>query len=109
MFEQNEAEGKWHIDTHKLLQENLPRVVDVKEVLAELKQVFEGAWKYCSAGLHTYNLASPVFTQNGDLIVQLRGLKESSTTKTLTSSTSSVTSAVSSSKLGCKQALPLFV
>ncbi|KAF7343262.1 hypothetical protein MVEN_01758100 [Mycena venus] len=89
VFDKTESEGKWDINTHKLLQEHLPRVVDIKEVIQELKQVFEGAWDYSCAGLKSYSLTSPVFTQNGDLIVQLGDFTEASSTKTITSAATS--------------------
>ncbi|KAJ6457917.1 hypothetical protein C8R45DRAFT_560881 [Mycena sanguinolenta] len=80
VFDMTEAEGQWNIDTHKLLEEHLPRVVDINEVIQDLKSIFEGAWEYSCAGSKTYTLVSPVFTETGDLIVQLGGFAESSTT-----------------------------
>ncbi|KAJ7243610.1 hypothetical protein B0H12DRAFT_830295 [Mycena haematopus] len=92
VFDKTEAEGQWDIDTQKLLEEHLPRVVDIKEVIHDLKHVFEGDWEYSCAGSKTYILVSPVFTPNGDLIAQLGGFAESSTTTVTSSVTSSVTS-----------------
>ncbi|KAJ7199899.1 hypothetical protein B0H12DRAFT_1036920 [Mycena haematopus] len=94
VFDKTEAEGNWDIDTHKLLEEHLPRIVDIKEVVEDLKHIFEGAWVYSCAGSKTYSLVSPVFTQNGDLVVQLGGFAESATTTT-TTVTSSVVSTTS--------------
>ncbi|KAK7042564.1 hypothetical protein R3P38DRAFT_320807 [Favolaschia claudopus] len=92
VFDQTHSEGHWDIDTHKLLADQLPHIVDLKEVVQELKQVFEGAWEYSAAGLKTYNLASPVFNENGDLIVQLGSFTESSAvTQTSTTSTENLT------------------
>ncbi|KAJ7258353.1 hypothetical protein B0H12DRAFT_1280739 [Mycena haematopus] len=88
VFDKTEAEGQWDIDTHQLLEEHLPRVVDVTEVIHDLKHVFEGAWEYSCAGSKTYTLVSPVFTPNGDLIVQLGGFAESSTTTVASAVTS---------------------
>ncbi|KAF7366819.1 hypothetical protein MSAN_00940200 [Mycena sanguinolenta] len=85
VFDATESEGKWDIDTHKLLEQHLPRIVDIREVVQELKQVFEGAWQYSCAGSKAYSLVSPVFTQNGDLIMQLGTFTETSTTATVTS------------------------
>ncbi|KAJ7826489.1 hypothetical protein B0H14DRAFT_3874023 [Mycena olivaceomarginata] len=89
VFDKTVSEGKWVTDTQTLLEKHLPRIVDIKEVVKELKQVFEGAWQYSCAGSKTYSLVSPTFTQNGDLIVQLGAFTEGSTTKTIASSTAS--------------------
>ncbi|KAF7366869.1 hypothetical protein MSAN_00945600 [Mycena sanguinolenta] len=85
VFDATESEGKWDIDTHKLLEQHLPRIVDIREVVQELKQVFEGAWQYSCAGSKAYSLVSPVFTQNGDLIMQLGAFTDTTTTVTVTS------------------------
>ncbi|KAJ6593575.1 hypothetical protein B0H19DRAFT_1091017 [Mycena capillaripes] len=68
--------------------------------MRELKSVFEGAWEYSYAGLETYTLTSPVFTQSGDLIVQLRGFTENSTTKTSTFRTPSLTPSKNNGAIG---------
>ncbi|KAJ7731993.1 hypothetical protein B0H16DRAFT_1582407 [Mycena metata] len=73
------SEEKWDLDPHALLEEHLPRVVDIKEVVETLKVIFEGAWEYSCAGLKTYNLTSPAFTPNGDLVVQLNNFVDNST------------------------------
>ncbi|KAJ6464084.1 hypothetical protein C8R45DRAFT_1220160 [Mycena sanguinolenta] len=83
VFDATESEGKWDIDTHKLLEQHLPRIVDIREVVRDLKHVFEGAWDYSCAGSKTYSLVSPVFTQNGDLIAQLGAFTETSTAATV--------------------------
>ncbi|KAL0952771.1 hypothetical protein HGRIS_006999 [Hohenbuehelia grisea] len=105
VFDKTESEGNWHIDTHKMLEDHLPRLIDIKELVHDLKSIFEGAWEYSFAGLQTYNLGSPVFTKNGDLIVQLRSFTE--TTKAISSPASG---AKSSSRPGLlsrlKSALP---
>ncbi|KAF7366887.1 hypothetical protein MSAN_00947400 [Mycena sanguinolenta] len=67
-----------------MLEEHLPRVIDIKEVIGDLKAIFEGAWEYSCAGSKTYSLVSPVFTETGDLIVQLGGFAESTTTTATT-------------------------
>jgi hypothetical protein len=86
VFDKTVSEGKWVTDTQTLLEAHLPRIVDIKEVVQELKQVFEGAWQYSFAASKSYSLVGPTFTQNGDLIVQLGAFAEGSTTKTITSS-----------------------
>ncbi|KAJ6464047.1 hypothetical protein C8R45DRAFT_1220135 [Mycena sanguinolenta] len=83
VFDATESEGKWDIDTHKLLEQHLPRIVDIGEIVQDLKRIFEGAWTYSCAGSKTYSLVSPVFTQNGDLIAQLGAFTETSTTATV--------------------------
>ncbi|KAF8183035.1 hypothetical protein K438DRAFT_1600129 [Mycena galopus ATCC 62051] len=85
VFDKTESEGTWDIDTHKLLEEHLPRIIDVREVVEELKNIFEGAWELSCAGSKTYSLMGPVFTPNGDLIVQLGGFLDISTTATINS------------------------
>ncbi|KAJ8469927.1 hypothetical protein ONZ45_g16724 [Pleurotus djamor] len=72
VFERTQTTGAWTIDTEAMLRKYLPDIVDIEGVLLELKSSLEGFWTWCSAGLATYDLASPVFTKNGDLIVQLR-------------------------------------
>jgi len=93
------TEGKWDLDPRTLLEEHLPRIVDIKEIVQELKEVFEGAWEYSWAGLKTYSLSSPVFTPNGDLVVQLNNFTESSTIKTI-NVRSSIASPLKASLLG---------
>jgi hypothetical protein len=61
-----------HMDTHKLLADQLPQMVDMDFVIANLKSTLEGHWKYSTAGMCRYNLYSPVFNIHGDLIVTLR-------------------------------------
>ncbi|KAJ7023254.1 hypothetical protein C8F04DRAFT_1193608 [Mycena alexandri] len=73
------TEGKWDLDPYTLLEEHLPRIVDMKEVVEELKEVFEGAWEYSYTGLKPCSLTSPVFTPNGDLVIQLNNFTEIST------------------------------
>ncbi|KAF7366836.1 hypothetical protein MSAN_00942100 [Mycena sanguinolenta] len=85
VFDATESESKWDIDTHKLLKQHLPRIVDIREVVRDLKKIFEGAWQYSCAGSRTYSLVSPVFTQNGDLIAQLGAFTETTITATVTS------------------------
>jgi hypothetical protein len=55
-----------------LLRSHLPKVIDIDAVVKELKHHLEGHWEYSFPGLLTYDLASPVFTVNGDLVLQLR-------------------------------------
>ncbi|KAF8214864.1 hypothetical protein K438DRAFT_2008968 [Mycena galopus ATCC 62051] len=81
VFDKTESEGTWDIDTHELLATHLPRIIDVGEVIHSLKDVFEGAWKLSCAGSKTYSLGAPVFTQNGDIIIQLGGFVELAPTK----------------------------
>ncbi|KAF8128338.1 hypothetical protein K438DRAFT_1948831 [Mycena galopus ATCC 62051] len=81
VFDKTESEGTWDIDTHELLATHLPRIIDVGEVINGLKDVFEGAWKLSCAGSKTYSLGAPMFTQNGDIIIQLGGFVELAPTK----------------------------
>ncbi|KAF8125900.1 hypothetical protein K438DRAFT_2001766 [Mycena galopus ATCC 62051] len=81
VFDKTESEGAWDIDTHELLATHLPRIIDVGEVINGLKDVFEGAWKLSCAGSKTYSLGAPMFTQNGDIIIQLGGFVELAPTK----------------------------
>ncbi len=61
------------------LKRHLPNVINIDAVLSELRTALEGNWHWAAAALGTYNLASPVFTKNGDLIVQLRQIYDLST------------------------------
>lgn len=99
MFDKTVSEGKWVTDTQTLLEKHLPRIVDIKEVVQELKEVFEGAWQYSFAASKSYSLVGPTFTQNGDLIVQLGAFAENSVTRTITSSPASP------SRPGCESTL----
>jgi hypothetical protein len=60
------------MNTHDMLREQLPQVVDFSSVISELKATLEGTWRYAVAGLSTYRLYSPVFNIHGDLVVQVR-------------------------------------
>lgn len=72
-FEHSESEEMWtSFNTDTALKQHLPKIIDVESALSDLRQLLEGSWRWGSAGLGTYTLASPVFTRTGDLIFQLR-------------------------------------
>lgn len=64
--------GNWSVSARDLLAQHLPQIVDIGEVIGELRHTLEGAWEYAFPGLLTYNFQNPSFTVDGDLIVQLR-------------------------------------
>lgn len=72
VFDETEMTGNWSVNARDLLSTHLPSVIDIKEVLHQLKVVLEGTWDYAFPGLLAYNFGNPVFTVDGDLIVQLR-------------------------------------
>jgi hypothetical protein len=49
----------------------MPQTVNFDRVIDELKSALQGTWEYSSPGHHSYALSNPVFTPNGDLILQL--------------------------------------
>jgi hypothetical protein len=73
-YEKTHMEGEVavHMDTAKLLAANLPSVIDLNDVITELKNMLEGSYKYAVAGVCKYTMYSPVFNIHGDLILQLR-------------------------------------
>lgn len=71
VFSDMHAEGECMIDVQGLHAQHLPQLVDFEEVLEELRSILQGTWEYSSPGHHSYALSNPVFTVNGDLILQL--------------------------------------
>jgi hypothetical protein len=73
-YEKTHMEGEVaiYMDTAKLLAANLPSVIDLNDVVTELKGTLEGSYKYAVAGVCKYTMYSPVFNVHGDLILQLR-------------------------------------
>jgi hypothetical protein len=73
-FERTHTEGEVavHMDTAQLLAANLPSVIDLHDVITELKSTLEGSYKYAVAGVCKYTMYSPAFNVHGDLILQLR-------------------------------------
>jgi hypothetical protein len=72
IFDRPESTGVWALNAQELLSAHLPELVDIDGVVSELKRTLEGVWEYSFPGTLAYNLANPVFTVNGDLILQLR-------------------------------------
>jgi hypothetical protein len=72
VFDRPESTGVWSLNAYDLLSAHLPELVDIDNVVSELKRTLEGVWEYSFPGTLAYNLANPVFTVNGDLILQLR-------------------------------------
>ncbi|KAF7427988.1 hypothetical protein PC9H_007206 [Pleurotus ostreatus] len=80
VFDYSESVEVWSsFNTDVELKRHLPNVINIDAVLSELRTALEGDWRWAAAALGTYNLASPVFTKNGDLVVQLRQIYDSST------------------------------
>jgi hypothetical protein len=74
VFTNNRVEGvttQIDEDAHKLLSDHLPSTIDFKDIASDLQEMLQGMWKYGYAGLREYPLRSPVFTRNGDLIIQM--------------------------------------
>jgi hypothetical protein len=67
-----EGEVAAHMDTTKLLVANLPSIIDMSDVINELKHALEGSYKYAVAGVCKYTMYSPVFNVHGDLNLELR-------------------------------------
>ncbi|TFY68932.1 hypothetical protein EVJ58_g722 [Rhodofomes roseus] len=74
-------------DLRQKLSENLPKSIDLSQVLHELK-AFEGIWHYGYPGLHAYCLANPVFNHKGDVIFELRPQGQGATSHRKAASTS---------------------
>ncbi|KAF8881368.1 hypothetical protein BD779DRAFT_1546677 [Infundibulicybe gibba] len=51
---------------HKLV------VVDLDDLVTELRQLFGGVWEHCFPGMQAYSLSNPVFNSNGDILFELR-------------------------------------
>ncbi|KAI0720523.1 hypothetical protein C8T65DRAFT_633331 [Cerioporus squamosus] len=54
-----------------MLREAFPAKVDLDELVREIS-AFEGAWQYYYPLTNAYSLASPVFSDDGDLLFELR-------------------------------------
>lgn len=59
------------MDVKAIHAQHLPKTIDFTDVLEELKSTLKGTWQYSSPGHFAYALSNPVFTVNGDLILQL--------------------------------------
>lgn len=71
VFSDLHSEGECSIDVRGLHAQHLPKTVDFCDILDELKTILQGTWEYSSPGHFAYALSNPVFTINGDLILQL--------------------------------------
>lgn len=69
-FEGDTAAAKF-TDLHTSLQMHLPSVVDLQDILRELKS-FQSFWQYGFPDMQAYCLANPVMKQNGDLLFELQ-------------------------------------
>ncbi|KAF8884777.1 hypothetical protein BD779DRAFT_1442896 [Infundibulicybe gibba] len=47
-------------------------VVDLVDLVTELKQLFGGVWEHCFPGMQAYSLSNPVFNSHGDILFELR-------------------------------------
>lgn len=71
VFAAVQSVGECAIDVQNLHAQHLPKTIDFEEVLEVLKATLQGTWEYSSPGHFAYALSNPVFTLNGDLILQL--------------------------------------
>ena len=104
VFNKAEAEtkvGALYTDPETLLKSQLPGVVELAEVVNELK-IFEGAWHTCYPGLSAYELTHPIFNAQGDLLFKLRpfGMVSRTVTKTAVSTTTGTVTEGSASATG---------
>ncbi|KAF8884776.1 hypothetical protein BD779DRAFT_1739314 [Infundibulicybe gibba] len=47
-------------------------VVDLDDLVTELRQLFSGVWEHCFPGMQAYSLSNPVFNSCGDILFDLR-------------------------------------
>ncbi|KAK7694301.1 hypothetical protein QCA50_001483 [Cerrena zonata] len=78
VFADEDCDGHCDIDVSALHAKHLPRNVNLGHVLESLKRTLEGGWEFAAPGGESYGLTNPVFTRQGDLIVQLCEHKVSS-------------------------------
>lgn len=71
VFGRLEHEGDCGIDLEALHKSYLPSHIEVTEVIRSLQSVLEGAWEYSSPGGIAYCPSNPIFTVNGDVLMQL--------------------------------------
>lgn len=71
VFSDIHSEGDYTVDFGGLHSQHMPQMVNLDRVIDELKSALQGTWEYSSPGHHSYALSNPVFTPNGDLILQL--------------------------------------
>lgn len=69
-----DLEGVCDIDIVQLHKEHL-QLINFHDIVHDLNDLLAGAWQFASSSRHRYALASPVFTRQGDLLVQLVELK----------------------------------
>ncbi len=53
--------------------------IDLSDIERSLKHVLSGSWEYAASSRTRYALSQPVFTRNGDIVMQLVELKKSAT------------------------------
>ncbi|KAJ7710708.1 hypothetical protein B0H17DRAFT_1223880 [Mycena rosella] len=79
VFADVESEGECTMDVQDEHMKHLPSEIDLQDTLRDLKALLQGTWEYSYPGMGAYALSSPVFTRNGDLILELAAYSSTST------------------------------
>ncbi|KAJ7678393.1 hypothetical protein B0H17DRAFT_1139455 [Mycena rosella] len=79
VFADVESEGECTMDVQDEHMKHLPSEIDLQDTLRDLKTLLQGTWEYSYPGMGAYALSSPVFTRNGDLILELAAYSSTST------------------------------
>ena len=69
------VEGSCAIDVARVHTKKMA-AIDFRKIEGELNGLLAGAWQFSSSSRHRYALANPVFTRQGDMVVQLIELKK---------------------------------
>ncbi|KAJ6541182.1 hypothetical protein DFH09DRAFT_1174690 [Mycena vulgaris] len=77
-FADVESDGECSIDVQDEHMRHLPSEIDLQDTLLDLKALLQGTWDYSYPGMEAYALSNPVFTRNGDLIVELSAYSSTS-------------------------------
>lgn len=78
VFADVETDGECSFDVLNEHMRQLPSEIDLRDTLSDLKALLVGTWDYSYPGMEAYALSSPVFTRNGDLIVELSAYSSTS-------------------------------
>lgn len=65
--------GDFGVDVADIHRKNLSvqKFTGLETSLRGIKSVLESAWGYSASGVQTFAFVNPVFTQHGDLVVEL--------------------------------------
>ncbi|KAJ7210092.1 hypothetical protein GGX14DRAFT_451427 [Mycena pura] len=78
VFTEIESDGECPIDVKAEHRKHLPAKIDLQDILLDLRALLQGPWEYSYPGMEAYALSNPVFTHDGDLIMDLSAYSSTS-------------------------------